>query len=462
MKHHLFVLRTGPAMTAARSLLLAILTGLLPGFAVAAPEAAEVSGGKADAAFGELAAMSRAAALEMTFKIKADSSVTSYGAFISADGLALVDLFALAREQKPTIVGADGNLVKFGTILRIFPEQALALMKFNHRPKRWLTLAKSDPAVGETIAFVTMKEDDPFDGKVPPIVGPVMAIRSDTTVNLSMVRFMKIISLGGSPSLEQKSSWSKGCFVINRDGDLVAFGNGFTEPHAQRLMILAPVVALADQIQESAKGEKAIAHPLGKANPLDPATLDDDYIDMMIAFKEADVDAARRLFGDLQKRYPKSLQLQSYGLASTLLEPDKRAVLAEGLERPPPDATKAHQMSYLILQADLLRAQGNRVENAGLPQAQRDREAAIEKYKAAINLSPDDFVNVRIMLAALYLDLDRHEDALKILQETYPYYSESIEHAGIYERLLIKNGNFKEADKVNDRIFELEEIYRRR
>ena len=182
----------------------------------------------------------------------------------------------------------------------------------------------------------------------------------------------------------------------------------------------------------------------------------------MIASKNADEVTARRLFEKLRKRYPASLNLQSYGLGSTFMEPDKRAILEEGLERPPADATKAHRMSYLILQAGLLRARGNSVQNAGLPQAQRDREAAIEKYKAAINLSPDDFVNVRMMLTDLYLDLDRHEDALKIFLETYPYYSESIQYASIYERLLIEKGDLKEADKVSDHIFELEEIYRRR
>ena len=79
-----------------------------------------------------------------------------------------------------------------------------------------------------------------------------------------------------------------------------------------------------------------------------------------------------------------------------------------------------------------------------------------------IALGPKDEPIGRHFLATTYFNLDRFEEAESLLREAYPSYSDCIGFVEAFERTLIKLGNFEEADKMTNRIHELEAIYRRR
>ena len=110
-------------------------------------------------ALSKLATTKRGSAIKMTQVGEEEVMNSSYGAFISEDGLALVDLEMLAKGKEPMVVAADAKL-EFGTILGVFPEQNLALMKFDHRPQTWLRIAPEEPEEGEILAFIPI----PIDG----------------------------------------------------------------------------------------------------------------------------------------------------------------------------------------------------------------------------------------------------------------------------------------------------------
>lgn len=78
-----------------------------------------------------MAASERDAALNLGVRkaglANVDAQMNGLGVFISADGLAFVDLSTIAFQRKPIVVTTDGTELPFGTILGIFPDHELAL-----------------------------------------------------------------------------------------------------------------------------------------------------------------------------------------------------------------------------------------------------------------------------------------------------------------------------------------------
>ena len=152
-----------------------------------------------DPALSKLAASKRSAVFRLTTK-----DALSFGVFISKDGHGLVHLQALATKEEATASLPDGVPLKVGSILEVFPEQELALLKFDFSPKFWLELAPTEPKIGETIALVPLKTDNPWDGTISPVVGQVMAKRTTVTANLRTAEFAKVLSLGAGLSAKQR------------------------------------------------------------------------------------------------------------------------------------------------------------------------------------------------------------------------------------------------------------------
>jgi hypothetical protein len=254
----------------------------------------------------QLAASKRSACLLLTIDISPIVSIHSDGVFISDDGLALVSSEAvnLSRNQKPAIVTADGSRLEFGTVLGIFPDQSLALIKFNHRPKSWLRIAPEEPSAdadagagdGDAIALITVNREVLLDGKVPPLVGQIIAKRSESTQDLHGLRFSKILSLGASPSREQLAILGTGSAAINRDGDLVACLAGWHPQRGQLLIHLTPVTSLVDQVKQAVARDKPIPFPLPDAyNTSDLVVTDVDWMPMIEAIQRRDRVSCMRI-----------------------------------------------------------------------------------------------------------------------------------------------------------------------
>ena len=159
------------------------------------------------------------------------------------------------------MVTADGTALKIGTILGIFPLEELAPIKFEHRPKFWLRIAPQEPEVGEIIALVPIDIKDLMNAEVPPILGQVMAKRTESTANLRLCPFKRVLSLGLAGPLEQSAMTLPGSFAINRHGTLVAVYAGIQMIRNQALRFVAPVADLREQIDKLADFQPEAKEP---------------------------------------------------------------------------------------------------------------------------------------------------------------------------------------------------------
>lgn len=396
----------------------------------------------------EMTPAKRAAAIRLNVKWAGTEEGVTYGVFISEDGLALVGIRAISTQQTPSVVTAGGGRLDFGKILEIFPSQGVALMKFNHRPKVWIPLARMEPEVGETIALIALKPDAPHFGDCPPVVGPVMAKRSTIPPRLSVPQFVRLLSLGARLSYEQRAMVGDGCFAINEKGELVAVLMGTMMSPSQTLINLYPVAAVADQVGEIAKRGKALEYPLTEdMNPLDPGLLHPDYHRLQQALSRRDATTARPILEALLKRFPESHSFRFLAAAEpSFSDPDKPLAGLKWFPAPDPnDPNKARQVGQFI-------ARGHILINA------RDIAAGIRELEAACRLSPKEFPEARENLASAYLESGRPTDAEKLFKEIYPVFSDASSYVERYELLSIRLGS-KEADKLSNRVHELEEIY---
>ena len=83
------------------------------------------------------------------------------------------------------------------------------------------------------------------------------------------------------------------------------------------------------------------------------------------------------------------------------------------------------------------------------------------ELEAAIALSPDDYPNPRWSLFGNHMQRERLDEAEKLLGELLPLLSDSIKFVEELEMLYLAVRNVEKAQEMTDRVFELEEIYRR-
>jgi tetratricopeptide (TPR) repeat protein len=423
--------------------------GLLIGFLFSTANAADIAGKSADDKLAQLAASKRAAVVRLAvMRTPTYWEAWSVGVFISSDGLALVDLQGLVKQKIPTVTIANNKKVPFGKILATFPEQELALMKFNHSPKHWLQIAPLEPKVGETIALVPLMQEDPWMGKVSPVVGPIITKRSDLTENQRVNRFTEVLSLGSGLSQLQRSALGPGCFAIDRQGCLVAFTNAIESLGEQTLITVSPVVALTEEISRLAKTGEELKFPLIKAhNLIDPASIDPDFHPMNLASSRQDWKEYDRLLAKLLIRYPESSQLKAR-IKFQKFRSIEGSLLSDFPE-PSPSQPITHQVKEWSARSRALAMQ-------------EEFDAAIEASKKAIALSPKDYPVDRLMLAQLYAHLKRIDEAEALFSETSPMYSDRIDVADQYRGILVKQRKWERLEVIKKKIEELEDIYRRR
>jgi len=414
--------------------LLALLVWLR---AAPAPAAAAVDNGLV-----EMAAAKRGAALKLSEKLPGTGeSFYGLGFFISADGLALVNLSDLAFGVNPVITTLDGTVLPLGTILGVFPEPELALVKFKHRPKVWLSLAPKEPDTGEILAIPAFSEVKSSKEKLPPIVGPVMAKRSTIAGNLREAQFKRVLSLGAGMSLPQREAFAQGCFAINRQGELVAVKAGIEATARQRLILLSPLCGLVERIATMAKEGKAIPFPLPAAsNPIDPVLQDLAYHQWDLALQQGDGASGQKHLADLRRRFPDNVRV------GTLPGPTVTG-LAD-LPRLDAKASAAAQVARLSQRGLFL------TNSAG------DLEGALREFTAALALCPKDYPDSRANLGTLHLQMNHPAEAEPLLREALALAPESIQLIEIFERMLTQKDNFDEATKFTDRLYELEGLYR--
>ena len=91
----------------------------------------------------------------------------------------------------------------------------------------------------------------------------------------------------------------------------------------------------------------------------------------------------------------------------------------------------------------------------------KDYDGTISDLKAAIALSPRDYPHARASLADLYRNLNRLDESESLYREAYPVWKDSILFIEGFELLLTKQGKFDLAQKLTNRVYGLEKIYRK-
>ena len=428
-------------------LCIALMAVLLPAVAYAQREPDK----QADAALAKLATEMRAAALKFTWKLKGGYSMHSLGVFVSKDGLALVAMDAVTTDNVPTVLTANGKSLRFGTILKLFPEQGVALMKFDHKPGVIIPVGKEEPEIGATIALMPWNNESPQLGKIPPVVGEIMLKRHDIYPKFKEPKFIKVLSFGSGLSTEQRNGLTS-CFGIDAKGHLVASLLGLKRYPGQTLITLYPIADIADEIAPLAEGEKPLKHPLSPTdNPEDPATLDPDYIKTTMAMMQRDMGTARTLIKDLMKRYPNSLGIKILAADIMIMDPKGGEPLIglEDVPLPGPEDSQARQFVMHTVRYVILGSQG---------------ENPILEMVKAIECSPKDCIDARVNFAGIFLQVSPPHlaEAADVYRLVYPYMSDTIHVVEKYKNLLAGLGKEKEAAVVNERFYELGKIYRQR
>lgn len=399
----------------------------------------------------EIAASKRAAAIELGVMLKG-GRVEGRGVFITADGLALVDLSMIALPQRPVVFAEDGREVAFGTILGIFPEQELALMKFDYSPKVWLPIAPQEPKMGEPLAFIALKAFDFLATDIPPVVGPIIAKRSSLTVNLSKQQFTRVLSLGSGLTFKQQPCIGPGSFAINNQGELVAIKQGIEMMGRQMLLLLTPITALGEEISRLARGGKSIPHPLPAAtNPVDTGLMDEEYSHYEMAQRMGDSAAAMVHLEELAKRYPNSTRIQD--MASHLL---KRPTASNPAAKTADAATTASQISAVEkVVHSVARARD-------LADANKDYTGAVKVLTQALDVCPKDYPVPLINLAEYEQKLGHSAEYGRHLRDALAVAPEIIWLVEQLQKWEFEQKHYDEAQKLTDRIYELERLYRRR
>lgn len=399
----------------------------------------------------EMAASKRAAAIELGFAING-RRLEGRGVFITADGLALVDLSMVALPQRPMVFAEDGSELPFGTILGIFPEQEVALMKFDCSPKVWLPIAAQEPEMGETIAFIALKAFDFLKTDIPPVMGPVLAKRTSMTSNLSKQQFTRVLSLGSGLMFKQQPCLGPGSFAINKQGELVAIKQGIEMMGRQMLILLSPINTLREEISRLARSGQSIPHPLPAAsNPIDLALLDEDYSRYEMAHTMGDNAASMAHLEELAKRYPNSARIQR--MAHEHL---KRPPASDAAAKTADAASPASPMSAVEKVVQSV-ARARDLINSG-----KDYTGAVSVIKQALDVCPKDYPVPLMNLAQFEQQLGHSAEYGRYLHEVLAVAPEIIaivEQTQLWE---FEQKDYDEAQKLRDRVYELDRLYRRR
>jgi tetratricopeptide (TPR) repeat protein len=372
----------------------------------------------------------------------------NFGMFISADGLALLNLSSLATPNMPQLLTMDGKMLPLGTILGILPVPELALVKFKHKPKEWMHLARKEPEIGEFVAIAGLSDFVKLEEIVPPIIGPIMAKRSSIGGNLLKADYRRVMSLGAGMTGKQKNCLAQGSYVVNRQGELVAVKAGIVMDVGQTKILLSPLAGLVEQVDQMVKAAKPIPFPLPEAhNPIDLALSDPAYHRMDIALQQGDTEAARQHQQDLKKRYPESTVVRIWAFDPMTKDDGSPRTNLDDLPKLEATAPAALQVRRLQDRASFLALR------------KKDYQGALREYTSALALCPKDFPDVLGNMADCHRQLANWDECMALLRQVHALDPESISLAALLEKVLTDQGKLKEAQEFTDKIFELERLY---
>jgi hypothetical protein len=386
-----------------------------------------------------------------------DKVVPHVGFFIDDKGLALCPLWPLHAKPIPAFRTGEGKseVLKSPAVLEVFPEQMLALVKFDHKPAASLTLAREPAAVGTWVAVVPsgFTGGGMLSGSA---AGPIMAHR--ITHNVSTTHPPRppqkefSIAIGNGPTYQRLLR--PGSPMINGRGEVVAAFGGSQSMPGQTLQLALPLGGFPARIEEAIRKGERLKPPLAVEDlGLDPAVLSEEYRLMGASGAVGDTAKARQLARDLVGKFPNSMtaRLNEFGYASREVSAGRARAeeLVDLAKRSPPQesATALDQAAY------------HEQLGQALMQAGRPDEAMVSLRKSQ---ELDSRAMACIALAPLYEkagDLAKAEDCWR---EATTLDAERIAFWDHFQRILSARGKLKEAAAAQERVFLLEDLYRSR
>jgi hypothetical protein len=386
-----------------------------------------------------------------------DKVVPQVGFFIDDTGLALCPLGPLHAKPVPDFRTGEGksDVLKSPVVLGVFPDQALALVKFDHKPAASLTIAKEAATVGTWVAVVPSG----FTGggmMSESAAGPIMAHR--ITHNVSTTHPPRppqkqfSIATGNGPTYQRLLR--PGSPLVNGRGEVVAAFAGSQAMPGQTLQLAFPLDGFQGRIEQAVAKGKRLKIPLAAEDlALDPAILSDEFRLMGASAVAGDTAKARQLARALVGKFPGSMTARSheFGFASQEVaagraRADELVDLAKR-SQPQESATALDQASYHEQMGQALMRAGRLDEAMASLRKSRELDS---RAMACISLAP---------LHEKSGDLEKAEDCWR---EATTLDAERIEFWDRFQRILTARGKWKEAAAAQERVFLLEDLYRSR
>ena len=393
----------------------------------------------------------------------------SFGVFISPDGLALVDIRALVNKVIPKCRTVTGEELPFGRVLGVIPHCELAVMKFSYKPKVWLEIPDTEPAVGDNLAIVPLLDNADWGESIPPIVGPLLCKVSAMTPRSRVPSFIKVFSIGSGRTPKQQLGLGPGRFVVDKEGRLVGFVGSRVPAGAQTFIYVVPVCGMMPEFNRRLSAGVKVEFPIpAAANPIDATALVPGFDEMDLALVQKDMVNFRSRLDALRSEYPDSfiLKIRSKYLyhpsytGNFNIDP---AVLKEFPE-PAADQPAAVRTMMWSMRADVLTYM-------------MKIDEAVEAKRAAVAASPANYPDEKIGLARLIkhmggeaksegdkeLAKKKFTEALELCREIYRFSPDSIYVMQMYEELLTELDMVltEEAEMVRKRRTDLTLLYNR-
>lgn len=365
------------------------------------------------------------------------------GCFVGSDGLAVFNLMTFTGPKPPLdFYLADKTSLDVPTLLHVSPGLNLAVVRFIHRPKVWLEPSAEAVPLNLKLAIL----DHVSEG--PVAIGPVVSKVEMVNTNLRHLKYDPVLSIGAGLPASRTIPPLTGAALIDGEGRLRGLFEGVRPLGSQTLIYARAADAWIPEIEKAKAAKGSIDYPLPAAlNPYDPASMLPAYSQALMAISAKRFEEAAAHVETALKTSPKSQLLHQllYDI-SNMANIGDLLLLAEATK---PDVAKgAAQTRYL---GNLARAR----LKAG------NRDGASEAFLQAIKISPKAEANYRWEYSQVLEEQDKLDEALNFRRQAAEASPENIRILDSLQKLLEKNGDWEGADKLSERIYELENLYRR-
>lgn len=366
------------------------------------------------------------------------------GCFVDESGLAVLDLLAFsgARPAKEFFLTDHTKLGK--PVLRLVSrDPAIAIVKFDHKPHAWIEPDAREVKTGLEVALIDPMQESPL------LTGPIVARTMAVGANQLVPAYQPILSIGAGLPLARQQPPMNGAALVDADGRLRGMYSGIRLLGTQTLIYASPVDRWPEAIEKARRSKESIGYPVPQdLTPYDPVSTHPDYLQAIAAFSSQQFAQAIRHVHKALEDHPKSLLLRGLEFDIAMQSKSGDYLQLAAACKPESDNPALNSRYYLYLaRAHLL---------AG------DSTGAGKAYEQAIQHSPKHEVMSRWEYSRILESEDKLEEALRLRGEAVEHNPENIQMLGSMQTLLERLGKTRQSDQINERIYQLEELYRRK